>query len=659
MNRVTVIFLALAILLAHILAIHQTPEGDLGAPYEIAHVAFRVGRNLVRHGVLAWNPEAASIEAYPSALWIAVSALAESRYISPTMVAQTLGFLAALGTVVALTQFSPRRMAGLIAPILLAASGTAAAAGASGTEAPVVMFLVTLAFLAFEWRWRRTLAIALALLTTSRPEGIPLVAVFFLLETFDRPLDPTGLRRRTLATWYVPALLVTLGLAFFRHGLTGEWFSSYGRQFVSFDSERATLGLHYLESYLVSSGTAPLLVLPILAAILGKLSGTGRRAFLLAMAWAFLVMLSGGDNLPFWNALAAVVPISLLSLQEALTGLMDWRPKIAPLAWVMLLLAVGASLLVSKSPGPLGPIPLERYHRAWMEPCPQLSAVHERKLGRMGLHEELRHVGRLRPLGVFLRDSVAEPSSIATFWPGAIGYLSRKQVYDLLGRASPSPGKGWNESWRGEHRADLVAAFDHRADYIVPIVGSLGGDAPASTFLRDWLVRYDTEGLSEERLHELLDAIREYEMISVPVPDRSHLPDIPSTTPFLLLRHKELGLTPSIELEWDGDRFRVLAHHQGHQQVVDLAVTYTDESGQRHSMRPSGQWNREELSEGQLRARVSLLLYETGPRPIELVRGRLPHDARGGELKAQMLNPNIRSGSTLTAVGEPARIELE
>jgi hypothetical protein len=659
MNRITVIFLALAILLAHTLAIHQTPAGDLAAPYEMAHVAFRVGRNLVRHGVLAWNPEAASIEAYPSALWIAVSAFAESRYVSPTVVAQGLGFLCALGTVVVLTQFSPRRMSGLIAPILLAASGTAAAASASGTEAPLVMLLVTLAFLAFERRWKRTLGIALALLVSARPEGIPLVGVFFLLEFLDRPIDRDGLRGESLFTWYVPALLMTLGLSFFRHGLTGEWLSPYGRLFVDFSADRAILGLHYLESYVISSGAAFLLILPILAAFLRKLSGTGRRAFLLTIAWSILIALSGGDGLPFWNALAAVVPISLLSIQEALTGLMDWKPRIASLVASLLLFAIGASFLASKLPGNLGRIPLERYHRAWMQPCPEFAQTYERSLGRIGLLDEIREVERLRPLGVFLRDSVREPSSIATFWPGAIGYLSRKRVHDILGRAFPSPGERWSRSWRGEHKVDLVAAFDRRADYIVPITGSLGGNASASSFLRDWLRRYDTEGLSEERLLELLAAIQGYELISVPVPDRSHLPDTPSTTPFLLLRCKELGLTPTLEVEWDGDEFHVLAHHIGHRQVVDLEVSFFDEQGRELMMRPSGRWMPQGNSGVKVRARASLLLYETGPRLIELARGRLPRNATGGTVHAQLLNPDMRGDSPLTEVGLPARVEID
>ena len=63
MNRGTVIFLALAVLLAHTLAIYQTPEGEFGPPYEVAHAAYRLGRNAVFEGLPLWNPRSPWAEA--------------------------------------------------------------------------------------------------------------------------------------------------------------------------------------------------------------------------------------------------------------------------------------------------------------------------------------------------------------------------------------------------------------------------------------------------------------------------------------------------------------------------------------------------------------------------------------------------------------------
>jgi len=483
MNRITVIFLALAILLAHTLAIHQTPDGEFAAPYEISHVAYRCARNLIRHGALAWNPGAATVESYPSAIWVGICAIAEHRYFSPIFVTQVVGILCALGTVVVMTQFSPRRTAGLIAPMLLAASGTAAAAGASGTEAPLAMLLVTTAFLAFERGWRKVLAISLALLVGTRPEGGALVVAFLLLELFDRPFEETSLPRRTLRQWFAAPLLVIAGMALYRAGVLGSWLSPFGSSLFDPVPGQTLLGVHYLWSYVACSGSAPLLLFPILLAPGGWLSGTGRRALILFLVWVGVVVMSGGDGLPFWNALAAVLPLSLIAVQEALTGWMDRRPRFAPVTWAVLVLATAASFLVSKSPGNVGPIPLERFQRWWMAPSARTAEVYERPLGRMGLLAEIREIERLRPLGVFLRDSVKEPSSVATFWPGAIAYLSRKHVYDLLGRAFPAAGTEGNYSWRAARKVDLVNAIERQADYVVPLIGAVEEGVHASSFL--------------------------------------------------------------------------------------------------------------------------------------------------------------------------------
>ena len=150
MNRVTVVLLALALLLAHSLAIHQSTTGSLGPPYDIAHVAFRVARNLVHEGSATWLPAGTVVEAYPSPLWVGICYLAERFYASPITVTQVTGFACMLGAIFFVAQFSAKRLVGLVAPVLLAVSGCAAAAGASGTEAPLAMLLVTLAVLAFE-----------------------------------------------------------------------------------------------------------------------------------------------------------------------------------------------------------------------------------------------------------------------------------------------------------------------------------------------------------------------------------------------------------------------------------------------------------------------------------------------------------------------------
>ena len=76
MNRATALLLAMATLLAHALAVHRDEDGSFGQPYEVAHEAYHLGRNLVREGSLAWNPaaegqdERGGLGTYASPLWV-------------------------------------------------------------------------------------------------------------------------------------------------------------------------------------------------------------------------------------------------------------------------------------------------------------------------------------------------------------------------------------------------------------------------------------------------------------------------------------------------------------------------------------------------------------------------------------------------------------
>ena len=648
MNRTTVVFLALAILLAHTLAIHQTPEGGFAAPYGSAHAAFRLGRNLVHEGRALWDPQGPWAESYPSPLLITVSAAAERVYAFPTIVAQGLGILCALGTMVIVAQFSPKRMAGLIAPLLLATSGAVAAAAASGTEAPLTMFLLTVTFLAVERRWRRTLLVGLGLLALARPEGAVMALAVGLLELVDRPRDASGVRRPALRGAFLPLIVLLLVLAFLRHQLTGSWLSPLALDTLALDPERWGLGLHYFLGFLYGSGSAPLLLLPVGFALAGQLTSTGRRALILFLTWCALVALAGGDRLPFWNALAPALPLGFVAVQSAITGWMDRWPRQAIGAWLILMLALSASLLASKLPGDVGPLPLDRILRAWMRPTPTLAKAYDRPLARRGLLREVREVERLRTVGLFLRDEISADASIATFWPGPIGYLSRKKVHDLLGRTDPASGEERPGSWRGATRVDLVRAMEERADYLVILI-----DGAGPGFLRDWLRHYDREGEDDQRLQELLQRMLRYELVSVPVPAQSDTPGVRSARPFLLLRNKDLGLAPRLELRREADFIEVLVHSEGHHQLVDLQVSVSDEDGGVWNLRPTGAWTRSEVD-----ARTNVLVYDTGQRPIRMLRARLPEDVGAVELSALLHNPGLPPDTPLAAVGPPARIKL-
>ncbi len=661
MNRITVVFLALAILLAHTLAIHQTPQGDFAPPYDRAHVAFRIARNLVHQGHAAWDTvgvAGAWSEAYPSALWVAIAAVAERTFLYPTWTAQLVGILSSLLTIVVLTRFGTYRMASLIAPILFATTGATAAAAASGTEAPLAMLLASTAFLAFERGRGVVLATALVLLCLCRPEGLFLLLAFVLLEILDRPSPPPvegkpprGSVRRSLsvAAGVVALLTIARGL------WIGEWIAPFTANVLQPDGARVELGLAYLGDFFWTSPSALLLILPVTFLAFGRSSAVGRRALLLFLVWCLVTVMNGGDGLPCWNAVAPALPLAFVAIQSEMTDWLDRTPRHTPIAWSILGVTVVAALLASKLPGDFGPLKLESALNAWMEPNARLASAHPRKLGRTGLLDESREVDRLRKVGIFLRDKVPADARIATFWPGAIGYLSRKRVYDLLGRTQPPPGEEKAESWNGAPRVDLVRALAEPADYLVLSTGTEG--LPLTDLLHQWLARFDSVGDTPARMQELTTVLRRFEVVSVPIPASEDRPEQPSPNPFLLLRNRDLHLMPRVELTLDpsdGRRFRVETRHAGHRQIVHLAVQFRAQDGTLYHLRPTGSWDRE----ASVDARNDLLVYDTGPRPIRMLEGTLPADAGAGELTARLRSPGITSTSEFAAASEPASVRI-
>jgi hypothetical protein len=643
MNRGTVVFLALAVFLAHTLAIHQSPDGEFALPYEIAHVAYRLGRNLVYDGTALWNPGGVPADSYPSVLWVLVSAFAARIYFAPTFLTQGLGFAAALVSIFVLAQFSPRRSAGLIAPLLVAASGSAAAAAASGTEAAAAMLLATTSFYAFERGHARLLMLSLIGLVLTRPEGVGLLVALLGLEVVGRPRIGFSRRPRRLAP-YAAALLVVLAAGLTRHHYTGHWASPFASQLL--DRERWTLGLAYAWSFVRASGFGLLVLLVPPSLLAGRTSAMGMRALLLALSWIVPVIASGGDGLPFWNALVPVLPLLFLGIQDCLRDWMDTTPRCAPVVWGLLAITVMASFLVSKVPGDLGPLRLKRPLTDWETPRGALAEAYPRPLGRLGLLDEIRSVEHLRTLGVFLRDRVSEDATIQTFWPGAIGYLSRREVLDLVGRACPLPGMNQTLSWRGPPRVDLPAVVTAGAEYMVPLIGSMPEGFSPSDLLHDWLARWDIVGPTEERTRVLQAALRGYELVAAPVPAKSRRPGEPSEQPFPLLRRKDLGLAPELEIVPGEERFAVMALHAGHQQVVDLCVRHVDGQGHEMFLAPTGIWT----DEGSVAVRTSILLFPTGAQRIELVSAGLPPGTSEGTVTAWLHNPGMRADAVLSAV---------
>jgi hypothetical protein len=651
MNRAIALFVALAMLLAHTLAIHDLGEGSLAAPYDQAYVALRMGRNLVFDGQLAWNPGRSAFESYPSALWVLVCAAAErvapTLRLSTNLAVQSVGILASLTTLVVLSRFRRERVASLIAPLFLAASGAFAAAAASGLETAAFTLIAAGAFLALERGRTAWLALLLALLVLARTEGALLAGAMAVVRALGRPEPGDGAARR--AGWIAfaaPAAVFALTLVA-RFASTGFLLSGETVALVQPLPGQWAGGMKSLSEFALVAVTPLLLAFPALCLLRGSLSHTGSHAVFLALSWFALCVLRGRGPLPFHEAFVPSLPFLCIAVQEGMIAALDGVSALRRRATLLVFaLALFGSALASRMPANLGPLPLQDLHERWVSPSGSARHGFEQTLGRMGLVEELEVTRRLRRVGIFLRDHAEPGTSVLTPWPGAVGYLSRHVVHDALGRASPRAPNERPGSWSRRERADVVAALALDADFAVPTCRIAARLPTLDETARAWLEGLDAHPDRSDRLGSISAALARYDLVLVPVEDYTRQRVSLGRELFPLLRHRRLSQRPALTLEIDRGSLRVLARHARHPQVADLEVRLEDESGKGWCLSPTGI----AVPGAGARARVGLLLYAAGARGIELMRNPVPAHPAGGDwrrISARLVNP----GSA--GLGEP------
>jgi hypothetical protein len=654
LNRTTALFVALAILLGHALAIHKNAAGELAPPYDMAFVAYRIGRNFAQTGELSWASGVLGIESYPSLLWIGVSAIFERLYWPVHRMTQSLGMVSALLCVLTLSQFSPVRLAGVIAPLLFVVSGSIAAAALSGMETASLALLVTFSFLAYERGWRFSLGVALGLAAIARPQGLVFALALAAIELARRGWD---LLRRTESPrpklWLplaVPVALsiVTSGL---RYHATGHWTSTWASQLMEFRPRLVLEGLNYLRDFAVTSGSGALFVFPLWYWVRGSLSGVGIRACVLTLAWSAAIALGGGGFLPYSEALAPIVAVLLVAVQEAMQIALDSKRRGWPQAtWFLFLAGLAASVLGSKFPGDIGPLRVEAAHRAWMKPHTAARYGYTEDLGRVGLAEEILATERLREIGLFLRDNIDAGHTVLTPWPGAISYLSQRKISDPLGRTSPSPGEARTRAWEGFARADVLKALSVGPEYILPSL-RFGDTSPtAQEIAYEWVQSLDLLREKQQRAMNLRSRMSDYELITVPVVGSGSRAGIFPRNHFRLMRRVDLELTPNVSIHVDGARFAVDVAHRSYPQLVDLRVQAIDAKGQRWNLRPNGEWSR--LTS--VVARSTVMLFHTGERSIRLVEAPLPEGGGPFELRAVLRNPGATGESVFCSCSSEA-----
>lgn len=474
MNRITALLFAFAALLTHVLVVHRDDGGTFGAPYESAHVAFRLARNLVTEGSVFWWRDPATAEtvgglwSYPSPLLVFIGSVFERLYLPVTRGVQVTGILSVLATVWLCTRFDLTRILSVVSAVLLVSCGAVAAAGGSGTEWPFVMALGTTAFVAIEKDRPVAAALALALLAISSAASVLLVLLLFVQSMLRPELFGSPSRTRRVL-FFLPAA-ATLALA--------EWAGASlltdVERIFTWAPEDAAQGLAQLRDFLVSTVSPILLVYPLVALLRRELSPVGRRALVIAISWCAVTVLGGGGPLTFDLAFVPALPFAFIAIQEGLRMALDtYRPMLERVAWISILLTSVGSLAVNRFPGESPNAGEQTVVARLLAPRAERWPEPDRTLGRPSLYSEVRDTNTLRHIGGFLRDRLPGDATLLTPWPGAIGYLAPFRVMDMLGRTDALPGHepaSWSPS---PPRTHLAAALSEEPEYILPWLNGL------------------------------------------------------------------------------------------------------------------------------------------------------------------------------------------
>jgi len=668
MNRITAILLAFATLLTHVLVVHRDLSGEFGPPYDSAYVAFQLALNLVTEGDFAWWRDPTTGEtfgglwSYPSPILVFVSSAFEWLRIPVARGVQVTGILSVIATIWLCTRFDRTRILSVVPAVLLVSCGAVAAAGGSGTEWPIVMTLGTAAFIALERGRPLTAAVSLALLIVSTPAAVLLI-IALLVQTLLRGEVFGSTARAQRVLYFLPAV-ATLGLV----ELAGGSLLADVARLLSWQEADAAIGLAHLRDFCVATISPLLLIYPLFALCMGDLSPVGRRALALVGVWCAATVMAGGGLETYDLGFIPALPFAFIAIQEGLRRALDThKPNVERLAWVSILAASLGSLAVNRFPGEPSktgePTVIERLLKStatrWPVPHPTL--------GRPSLHQEIRSTNRLRQIGQFLGERLPEDTTLLSPWPGALGYLGRYRVIDLLGRTDALPGyppAPWSPS---PPAARITAALGEAPDYILPWLSGFrvevtDGDHPR---LRPSILRLDPDDSPSYRAE--IDALMgAYEPL---VTAGRQGPKQQATAPLLLLRRRGLFSVPAIELRIrQGDILEFVASFgapgPGEQasslpQVFDTVITAIRADGSRSLLDPMGR-DRGSLGDGPL-TMSSLVIDPRWPDEVSLLRmslAELRSMSAIRRIEVRLIHHRLPARSSISNAAEPFMYEI-
>jgi hypothetical protein len=469
-----------------------------------AYISYRYARNLADGFGPVWNP-GAHVEGYSNFLWVGILAglhrLGADIVLSGRWLGFSLAVVAGVATYVVsrdLLDGEAGRIAGLVAALLLAASGAWSLWAMGGLEAPLFAVLTLGAVLLHmrerEWRWPPVSGIVWAFVSMTRPDGILLFAVSLAFKIFDgaaasRHARAHGMRAVREFAWLL--VFVLSFAAFFgpyylwRYDYYGWFFPNTYYAKVGSGLDQYDRGVRYLMSFLEQSGGWLLLIAPIAIGFAPLRRARAAYVFALIVAWLGYVVYIGGDSLLRFRFFAPILPLFFALITTSVTALIaaahidvQARQRTKEVIAALAVLAALAFVL-------------------YPTVTDSTSIVGERKA-----------VQDRATIGRWLRDNVAPNTQVAAVPVGAIAYESRLDIIDMLGINDEHIAHrdiSLGEFAAGHEKYDSDYVLEQRPDIIILYDGLSGTpwSTPEYEMLRGVIIPAVTDMLANDDLDRL------------------------------------------------------------------------------------------------------------------------------------------------------------
>jgi hypothetical protein len=469
-----------------------------------AYISYRYARNLADGVGLVWNP-GEHVEGYSNFLWVGILAglnkLGADIVESGRWLGYALAIVAGLGAYVLsrdLLEGEAGRVAGLVAALLLAASGSWSLWATGGLEAPLFAVLTLGAVLLHvrerEWRWPPASGVVWAFVSMTRPDGILLAGISLAFKLVDGVAAARGARAHGMRAVREFAWLLVFVLSFaaifgpyylWRYDYYGWFFPNTYYAKVGTGLDQYDRGVRYLMSFLEQTGGWMLLIAPVAIAFAPLRRARASYVFTLIVAWLGYVVYIGGDSLLRFRFFAPILPLFFALITASVAALIaaahiDVTVRQRTKEAIAGLAVLGALAFV------LYPTVTD-----------STSIVGER-----------RAVADRAEIGRWLREDTPGDTVVAAVPVGAIAYESQRDIIDMLGINDEHIAHRdieLGEFAAGHEKYDSDYVLDRRPDIII-LYDGLSGTPWSSVeykMLAGVIIPAVTDMLENERLDKL------------------------------------------------------------------------------------------------------------------------------------------------------------